>query len=122
LVSRYRTEFQIDDRGRRQFRFHCCFRDSSFEYRDVLLAVSLAITVASLSKPIAIRTEHAEMYLGRRDTMRLGCALRTSVAWPKWSVAADLADGDPEGDSDLTVVVADAEASMTAYEPPNATT
>jgi hypothetical protein len=106
-ISRCRTEIQIDDHGRHLFRFHCRFQDRGFESRDVLLAVSLAVTVAALSKPIAVRVEHAAMYLSRRDAMRLGCALRTPAAWPKWTVAAELAEGDPQGDNDLTVVLTD---------------
>ena len=83
-LTRYREEVQFDYYGRRVFRFHRCFPQPPIEYLDVLFAVSVAIAVLAF---------------------RLGSELQDDANWPPWASAAQVVDGEPEGDADLTVIL-----------------
>ena len=103
---RYRAGTEIDAHGRRVFRFHERFLDRApFGYLDVLFATSLAVTIVALSDSITLEVDHIELYLKRSDAFRLGPELMVDTDWPKWSSAAVVVDGEPDEDSDLTVVL-----------------
>jgi hypothetical protein len=104
-LTRYREEVQFDYYGRRVFRFHRCFPQPPIEYLDVLFAVSVAIAVLALSDSLRFDVDHVEVYLRPDDAFRLGSELQDDANWPPWASAAQVVDGEPEGDADLTVIL-----------------
>lgn len=103
---RYGANLETDGDGRHVFRFHRRFMEpASFDYLDVLLAASFASTIAALSDSLTLEVDHVELYLRPDDAFRLGYELSTDTDWPKWSSPAEVVDGEPDDDVDLTVVL-----------------
>ena len=103
--TRYQELVEFDYYGRRVFRFHRRFPKDHFEYLDVLLAVSTAVGVVALSATLRFDVDHIELYLRSDDAFRLGPELRADTDWPKWATKAEVVDGEPDGDADLTVIL-----------------
>lgn len=108
--TRYHESVELDCYGRRVFRFHRRFPRQPFEALDVLLAVSVAIAVVALSRRLRFDVDHIELYLRPDDAFRLGPELQIDTDWPAWASKADVVEGEPEGDADLTVILVGADA------------
>lgn len=103
---RHGADTEFDVQGRRVFRLHRRFVDQPlFGYLDVLLAASLAVAIVALTDSLRFEVDHIELYLRPDDAFRLGDDLLRDSHWPKWSSAAEVVDGEPDHDDDLTVVV-----------------
>ena len=103
---RYNASTEVDADGRQLFRFHRRFpQRSSFGHVDVLLTVSMALAVVSVTESLSFDVDHIELYLRPRDAFRLGPALDVDADLPKWASAARVVAAEPEGDADLTIVV-----------------
>lgn len=108
--TRYHEAVEFDYYGRRVFRFHRRFPQHPIEYLDVLLAVSVAVAVVALSGPLQFDVDHIELYLRPDDAFRLGPELHITTDWPTWASTAEVVDGEPEGNADLTVILVGADA------------
>jgi hypothetical protein len=102
----HEAESETDGGGRRVFRFHLRFMGrASFDHVDVLLAASFAETIAVLSDSMTLEVDHVELYLRPDDAFRLGYELSIDTDWPRWTSPAEVVDGEPDDDADLTVVL-----------------
>ncbi len=97
--------------GSAVFRFQRRFAEKSFDYLDVVLAVGLAVAVAETTDTIALDAGRAEIHLRDDDARRLHVDLGDRDRWPKWCIPAELVEGPPDDDSQLTVVLVEREAS-----------
>ena len=102
---RYRDVVDVDGDGRRLFHLDRRFPQPSFGYLDVLLAVSAAVVIVAVSGSLRFDVDHIDVYLRPDDAFRLGYDLMFDTGWPKWPSAAAVVDGEPEADTDITVVV-----------------